>query len=75
MYRGLQDPLKAYMEIESEARDEIIKWGGSLSHHHGVGKHRKRWMPQVVGDVGISMLKGLKGSIDPKNIFANGNLI
>lgn len=38
---GLKDPLKSYEEIEAAARDEIIKSGGSISHHHGVGKLRK----------------------------------
>jgi len=75
IYRGLADPLKTYVEVETEARDEIIKLGGSLSHHHGVGKIRKKWLPQTISPTGITMLKGLKNSVDPNNIFANGNLI
>lgn len=67
--------METYLEIESLARDEILKHGGSLSHHHGVGKLRKKWMPETVSDTGIEILRGLKKTIDPKNIFANGNLI
>jgi alkyldihydroxyacetonephosphate synthase len=47
----------------------------SISHHHGVGKHRKSFMNETLGPVGIEMLRGLKKTLDPKNIFANGNLI
>ena len=36
------DPAHVYEEIEEEARDAIIGFGGTLSHHHGVGKVRKR---------------------------------
>lgn len=74
-FTNLSHPLETYLEIESLARDEILKHGGSLSHHHGVGKLRKKWMPETVSDTGMEILRGLKKTIDPKNIFANGNLI
>lgn len=32
-------------------RDEILLTGGSISHHHGVGKHRKTYMRDTIGDV------------------------
>ena len=35
LYRGLEDPVGAYSEIEDAARDEVMKNGGSISHHHG----------------------------------------
>jgi len=31
-------------ELEHAARDEILKSGGSLSHHHGVGKIRRDFL-------------------------------
>ncbi|XP_055925015.1 alkyldihydroxyacetonephosphate synthase, peroxisomal-like [Argiope bruennichi] len=73
-YYGLSDPVHTYESIEAAARDEIIASGGSISHHHGVGKLRKRWMSQTVSDVGINMIRAVKEKIDPLNIFANGNL-
>jgi alkyldihydroxyacetonephosphate synthase len=73
--QGLQDPIGTYTEVEDAARDEILKHGGSISHHHGVGKLRKKFMPRSVGVTGIEILKGLKGTIDPNNIFATGNLV
>jgi len=75
VYRGLKDPVGTFSHIEHSAREEIMKCGGSISHHHGVGKHRKSFMNETIGPVGIEMLRGLKNSLDPKNIFANGNLI
>ncbi|RNA36909.1 alkyldihydroxyacetonephosphate peroxisomal isoform X1 [Brachionus plicatilis] len=74
-YYGLSDPVKIYNEIEAAARDEIIASGGSLSHHHGVGKIRRRWMNQTIGEHGIGMIKAVKDYIDPKNVFASGNII
>ena len=74
-YYGLGDPVKLYNEIEAAARDEIIASGGSLSHHHGIGKIRRRWMQQTIGEHGIGMIKSVKDYIDPTNVFASGNLI
>jgi len=74
-YQGLKDPVQAYSDIEDAAREEIMKQGGSISHHHGVGKLRKKFMEASIGSTGIEIIKGLKKVIDPNNIFANGNLI
>jgi len=47
----------------------------SISHHHGIGKLRKDFMPATVTEPGMEILRGLKKTIDPQNIFHNGNLI
>jgi len=74
-FQGLQDPVHVFSEVEHSARDEILKCGGSISHHHGIGKHRKEFMKEAVGYIGIDILQGVKATIDPNNIFACGNLI
>jgi len=71
---GLESPCELYEEIENAARDEILASGGSISHHHGVGKLRSQWYPQTVSDVGVSLLKMAKKELDPNNVFAIGNL-
>ena len=71
----MSDPVKLYNDIEAAARDEILASGGSLSHHHGIGKIRKRWMKQMIGDEGLGMIQAVKNFVDPTNVFASGNLI
>jgi alkyldihydroxyacetonephosphate synthase len=73
--RGMSDPLHVYDAIERAARDEIIACGGSISHHHGVGKIRKTWYPATVGQVGLSLFRALKRELDPQNTFGAGNLL
>ena len=34
-YRGVQNPVDVYEQVENSARDEVLANGGSLSHHHG----------------------------------------
>jgi alkyldihydroxyacetonephosphate synthase len=35
-YDGLKDPVEVYSAIEDGAREETMKNGGSISHHHGI---------------------------------------
>lgn len=72
---GFSNPVDIYEVIEAHARDEILSSGGSISHHHGVGKLRARWYPQTVSDVGVSLYRATKQELDPKNIFAIGNFL
>ncbi|XP_012882998.1 PREDICTED: alkyldihydroxyacetonephosphate synthase, peroxisomal [Dipodomys ordii] len=74
-YRGISDPLTVFEQTEAAAREEILANGGSLSHHHGVGKLRKQWLKESISDVGFGMLKSVKEYVDPSNIFGNRNLL
>ncbi|XP_014380486.1 alkyldihydroxyacetonephosphate synthase, peroxisomal [Alligator sinensis] len=74
-YRGISEPLHVYEQVETAAREEILANGGSLSHHHGVGKLRKQWMKETISDVGLGMLRSVKEYVDPNNIFGNRNLL
>jgi alkyldihydroxyacetonephosphate synthase len=74
IFRGLKDPIRIFSEVESDARDEILANGGSLSHHHGVGKLRMNWMEKAVSETGINLLKGIKKHMDPNNVFGCGNM-
>ncbi|GAB5575777.1 alkyldihydroxyacetonephosphate synthase [Prionailurus iriomotensis] len=74
-YRGISDPLTVFEQTEAAAREEILANGGSLSHHHGVGKLRKQWLKESISDVGFGMLKSVKEYVDPNNIFGNKNLL
>lgn len=67
--------VEVYEDIEHECRDEVLKQGGSLSHHHGIGKIRKRFMKRILPPVGIDMMKQMKEQLDPNNIFAINNTI
>lgn len=67
--------VKIYEGIEDECRDEIIKNGGSISHHHGVGKIRKRYVNRMMSPLGIEMMRKMKETLDPNNIMAINNTI
>ena len=72
-YKGIPNPQEVYLELENMARDEILKSGGSLSHHHGVGKLRCAFLPRIMSETAIRWKHELKKSLDPANIFGAGN--
>ena len=72
-YKGVENASEAYAELERAARDEILGSGGSLSHHHGVGKLRQPFLPRVFSPAALAWRRRLKASIDPENVFGGGN--
>jgi len=72
-YKGVENPQDVYLELENIARDEILKSAGSLSHHHGVGKLRRSFLPRIMSETAVQMKKDLKKTLDPMNVFGAGN--
>lgn len=72
-FKGVENPAQAYLEIEDAARDEILKSGGSLSHHHGIGKIRRKFVPRIMSVPSVQWNAELKRAIDPQNVFGCGN--
>ncbi|MGP6171683.1 FAD-binding oxidoreductase [Microbacterium sp. A196] len=69
------DVLSEWDAIKSRVNDAILSAGGTISHHHGVGRDHARWFAQEVGDGGIRILRALKTELDPTGIMNPGALI
>ena len=54
-------------------RDLVLRSGGSLSHHHGVGKLRRSFLPRIMSATTLKWSADVKQAVDPKNIFGAGN--
>jgi alkyldihydroxyacetonephosphate synthase len=72
-YKGVEHASEVYAELERAARDEILRSGGSLSHHHGVGKLRQPFLPRVFSPAALELRRALKAAVDPDNLLAGGN--
>lgn len=53
--------------------EETIKQGGSMVHHHGIGKHRVHWTKDEHGSA-YYILKALKEVYDPNGIMNTGTI-
>lgn len=71
--KGLDKPAEIFSKIEHALREVILENGGSLSHHHGIGKVRQDFIPQIQTENSIRVLKECKKAMDPDNIFGIRN--
>jgi len=67
------NPSDVFTEIAHAAREEILMHGGSLSHHHGIGKIRAPFLDVLYCDNYRATLASVKKSIDPENVFGARN--
>jgi alkyldihydroxyacetonephosphate synthase len=71
-----EEPEKAadrHQAIWEAVMQICLEEGGTISHHHGVGIFRGKWLKQELG-VGHDLLQQLKAAIDPHNIMNPGKL-
>jgi alkyldihydroxyacetonephosphate synthase len=57
------------------AGDAIIGAGGTISHHHGVGRDHRDSYAAEIGPLGAEMLRAVKDRLDPAGILNPGVLI
>jgi len=66
------DDIEEYRAFQDGVIDAVSKSGGSLSHHHGVGKMIGPWMEDHLGSEQMEALRALKRHFDPNNIMNPG---
>jgi len=64
--------IKSFVEFHRGIIKQIEKYGGSLSHHHGVGRLMGPTMEKHLGKTQMDVLKTLKKHFDPNNIMNPG---
>ena len=74
-FEGIENAEDVFTGIEHKMRENFIQNGGSISHHHGVGKLRKDFMRDTISESSIEMVRGIKKAQDPKNVFGVKNNI
>lgn len=65
---------KYYLPIISIICEETLRLGGSIVHHHGIGKARAPWVKAEYGS-SYPMLETLKRAFDPHSIMNMGTII
>jgi alkyldihydroxyacetonephosphate synthase len=71
--KGVDNPDQIFSKIEHALRETIMEHGGSVSHHHGIGKLRRDFMPETLSETSIELLRDIKQAHDPQNIFGIRN--
>lgn len=73
--RGSDDVVGVWAAIKAGVNDAILAGGGTISHHHGVGRDHAEWLAREIGDGGIRMLRAVKAELDPSGIMNPGAVL
>jgi alkyldihydroxyacetonephosphate synthase len=66
--------LSQWEEIKAAASDAVLAFGGTITHHHAVGRDHRRWYDQQRPDGFAQALAGAKSALDPAGILNPGVL-
>jgi alkyldihydroxyacetonephosphate synthase len=67
--------LEQWDRIKAAASDALIKNGGTITHHHAVGRDHRRWYDQQRPALFAEVLAAAKATIDPRGILNPGVLV
>ncbi|WP_258131098.1 FAD-binding oxidoreductase [Microbacterium sp. MYb66] len=69
------DPLGVWAPVKARVNNAIIAAGGTISHHHAVGRDHAAWLGEEIGETGIRILAAIKRELDPSGILNPGAVI
>jgi alkyldihydroxyacetonephosphate synthase len=67
--------LEQWAEIKRAAADAVIAGGGTITHHHAVGRDHRQWYDRQRPDPFAAALRGAKAAVDPAGALNPGVLI
>lgn len=75
---GWSDPKESatrWRVAKEQITAAIVAGGGAVSHHHGVGRDHRAWLPGQVGSIGMDVLRSVKSAVDPRGVMNPGVLL
>jgi alkyldihydroxyacetonephosphate synthase len=69
------EEVAQWSEIKLAASDAVIAEGGTITHHHAVGREHRRWYDQQRPEPFAEALRAAKAAVDPAGVMNPGVLI
>ena len=69
------EEVEQWAAIKRAASDAVIEHGGTITHHHAVGRDHRPWYDRQRPDPFAAALQGAKAALDPRGIMNPGVLI
>jgi len=66
---GGENAIAQYDVVKKAIQQAFVDHGGTISHHHGVGREHAPWLEQDISTEGVALMSGLFTSADPKKNF------
>ena len=67
--------LEMWQALKDGASDAVIAGGGTITHHHAVGRDHRRWYDQQRPALFAEALRAAKKALDPNGVLNPGVLI
>jgi alkyldihydroxyacetonephosphate synthase len=67
--------LAQWDEIKAAASEALIAAGGTITHHHAVGRDHRRWYDGQRPDQFAKALRAAKSALDPRGVLNPGVLV
>jgi alkyldihydroxyacetonephosphate synthase len=64
-----------WAEIKAAVSDAVIEAGGTITHHHAVGREHRPWYDRQRPEPFAEALRAAKGAVDPAGILNPGVLL
>lgn len=69
------EEIAQWRAVKAAASSAIVEGGGTITHHHAVGRDHAPWMEAEIGRDGVRALRALKAEMDPEGIMNPGKLL
>ncbi|MGD8942811.1 MAG: FAD-binding oxidoreductase [Desulfobacterales bacterium] len=70
-----QKTLDHWRKLKQAASQAIVEAGGTISHHHGIGRDHKPYLEAEKGAVGVNTLRQMFAYLDPNRQMNPGKLL
>jgi alkyldihydroxyacetonephosphate synthase len=67
--------LEQWRAAKAAASEAIVATGGTITHHHAIGRDHAPWLRSEIGDLGVELLRAAKDRLDPRGIMNPGKLL
>lgn len=69
------DQLAAWEPVKQRVGDAIMAAGGTITHHHAIGRDHAPWLVDEIGETGVRILRAIKRELDPHGVLNPGVLV
>jgi alkyldihydroxyacetonephosphate synthase len=73
--RRAEEEIGQWASVKRAASRAIVDGGGTITHHHAVGRDHVPWMREEVGALGLEAMAATKRELDPPGIMNPGKLL
>lgn len=70
--RAGTNPAGRWMHAKAAVMQAIVSAGGTITHHHAVGRDHAPWLVDEVGEIGLGVVEAVRRHLDPARVLNAG---